>query len=67
MNIAGDVFEARISGIPCLIEVVSYSDIEYRVRDRKGYLAPWLERKMSSHDEYVINREISDRKWDVPF
>lgn len=35
-----------------------YTDIEFTVCDRKGYLAPWLERKMTEEDVSRIEQEI---------
>lgn len=32
-------------------------EAEWRVLDRRGYLAPWLEKKLSSSDEERINEE----------
>jgi len=29
----------------------------FRLLDRKGYLAPWLERKLTEHDEQRLLRE----------
>lgn len=57
-------YDVRICGIPAIVEVISYSkgwggswyeppepeEVEYVVRDRKGYRADWLEAKMSSSD-----------------
>lgn len=74
------MLNARIQGIPCLIEVTfflsvppwrgsahtcpssddyyGYTDIEFDVYDRKGYKAPWLERKMTEEDVNCIERLI---------
>jgi hypothetical protein len=74
------MIEYRIAGIPCLIDVVSfshvqgsysynaasdmdyygYSDIEYTVHDRKGYLAPWLAKKITDEINQDIERMIFD-------
>ncbi|RLG18745.1 hypothetical protein DRN75_00840 [Nanoarchaeota archaeon] len=69
---SGTVIESRIAGIPCQIEITEYKvcpaepdvgifypyeEIEYLVRDRKGYLAPWLERKITDED---IEQQIID-------
>lgn len=37
-----------------------YTEIEYTVRDRKGYRAPWLERKLSDKDREEIERAIDE-------
>ena len=34
-----------------------YGDFIYRILDRKGYPAPWLERKMTDKDEMRIFEE----------
>lgn len=35
-----------------------YTEVEFSVRDRQGYLAPWLERKMTEDDRHRIETEI---------
>ena len=37
-----------------------YTDIDFEVLDRKGYLAPWLSKKMSQDDVRNIEMEIQD-------
>lgn len=37
-----------------------YTEIEFDILDRKGYRAPWLERKMTEDDEERIIREIKE-------
>lgn len=37
-----------------------YSEVEFKVLDRKGYPARWLEAKMSSEDSERIEAEILD-------
>ena len=41
-----------------------FSEIEFTVQDRKGYPAPWLERKLTDDDtsriEYEIMKEYED-------
>lgn len=37
-----------------------YTEIEFRVYDRKGYLAEWLEKKMTSDDVERIESEIKE-------
>jgi len=34
-----------------------YTDMDFTVLDRKGYKAPWLERKMTSEDVIRIQEE----------
>lgn len=55
------IFDYSIAGIPCRIRVDSYEpivpatwdhpeeggDFEFTVLDRRGYPAPWLERKVT--------------------
>ena len=61
----------HIKGIPCQIEVTSYypawqgtywtppepEEIEFRVLDRKGYPAPWLEAKLDKDEIIRIEEE----------
>ena len=35
-----------------------YTEIEFTVRDRRGRLAPWLERKMTNKDQSRIENEL---------
>lgn len=37
-----------------------YTDIDFEVLDRRGYLAPWLSRKMTQDDVRNIEMEIQD-------
>lgn len=60
----------RYSGPPedCYPDEGGYS--EYRVLDRKGYIAEWLERKITGNMEDEIQNEIAERfykepEWDV--
>ena len=62
--------EHRVAGIPCLIGVISYetepqtwddpgyTEMEWDILDRRGRLAPWLERKVSAKDEASIEEAI---------
>jgi hypothetical protein len=43
-------FETRIQGIPCIAEMVDTEDFIFRVLDRNGRPAAWLERKMTDKD-----------------
>ncbi len=59
-----------IDRIPCQIVVTGRLDAEegfdeayeWEVRDRKGYPAPWLERKLTPMDEHLIYDEILRQK-----
>lgn len=37
-----------------------YTEIEFDLHDRKGYPAPWLERKLTSKDRERIEGEICE-------
>ena len=61
----------NIRGIPCQVKVTSFVkdyfygqgekiDIVFSVYDRRGYKAPWLERKMTAKDKARIEQEIID-------
>ena len=39
-------------------------EIEFRVLDRKGYPAPWLEKKMNEEDRIRIEKELLALKED---
>jgi len=62
------IFQTKVSGIPCQCKVdYTPPDIrgfEFRILDRKGYLAPWLERKVTPdtidalYDAYI--EEVAD-------
>lgn len=76
------IIDARISGIPCQVEVLSfhrqapwrgsimscpsdvdwygYTEMDYRILDRKGYKAPWLEKKMTDADVEKIEQLICE-------
>lgn len=76
-----DIFESRVAGIPCQIEVLTYYParpmrvtgsgygdadppedefFEYQLLDRKGYLAPWLEKKLTQDDEARLLSEYKE-------
>jgi hypothetical protein len=40
------------------MDYYGYSDIDYRILDRKGYHAPWIEAKVSEKDKEKIYAEI---------
>jgi hypothetical protein len=43
-------FETRIQGIPCIAEMLSSEEFIFRVLDRNGRPAAWLERKLTDKD-----------------
>lgn len=51
------MIEFRIKGIPCQIDYDSRTK-EYTILDRKGYKAPWLERKIDISTELEIYQAI---------
>ena len=63
MKIQGEI-NTTIAGIPCqiLIKAGYEGDYEYSVRDRKGYAAGWLEKKVTPEEESEIQLLISDYK-----
>lgn len=64
--------ETTVAGIPCLAEMTFYESgwagsyweppehpvAHFRILDRRGRPAPWLERKMTADDEERIEREL---------
>lgn len=69
MNYIAEI-EHRVSGIPCLIGVITYetepqtwdepgyTDMEWEILDRRGRPAPWLERKVTAQEEASIEEAI---------
>lgn len=76
-----DLFESRVAGIPCQIQVLTYYPdrpmritgsgygdadppedelFEFELLDRKGYPAPWLERKITDDDECRLLSEYKE-------
>lgn len=45
---------------PSDMDYHGYTEIEYDLCDRKGYLAPWLEAKVDSRDDDRIRQDIVD-------
>ena len=43
------------------LDCYGYTDIDFEVLVRRGYLAPWLSRKMTQDDVRNIEMEIEDR------
>ena len=39
-----------------------YSEIEYNVLDRRGRIAPWLERKMTDDDKELVEEKILNNR-----
>lgn len=62
--------DARICGIPCIIGVTHFHEdpgsyyepgdieVEFDILDRKGYFAPWLEKKMNWRDESKLYDQV---------
>lgn len=53
--LAGIVYSVKVEGsysynAPSDLDYYGYSDIEFRLHDRKGYFAPWLEAKADALD-----------------
>lgn len=42
-----------------------YAEVEFEVLDRKGYRAPWLEKKMTAEDRQRIEQELLDSMEEV--
>lgn len=42
------------------LDYYGYSEMEYQILDRKGYLAPWLERKITPEIKDGIEMTITD-------
>lgn len=57
-------FTTRVSGIPCQCEVdynaPTLRDFEFRILDRRGYPAPWLERKLTDESTEVLFHEYTE-------
>lgn len=63
--------ETTVAGIPCIIGVTEYTaadssddhygNSEWRVCDKQGRLATWLERKLTSSDVRRIEFEIAEQ------
>lgn len=43
-------------------DALGYVEIEFNVLDRRGYPAPWLERKMTDADIQRIESEILEQR-----
>lgn len=65
------IFDYRIQGIPCQIQVITYippvktpevydpGEVTYNILDEDGRKAPWLEEKMTSRDQMALVDEIT--------
>ena len=67
-------FPTRVDGIPCQCHVLAFSPpypagtflseeectFDYEILDRKGYKAPWLERKLTDQDKDRFLQEYQD-------
>ena len=67
-------FPTTVNGIPCLCEITDYSPavsaaphaahapegarLDFRITDRKGYKAPWLEKLLDKQQSERIEEEI---------
>ena len=61
------IFTTRVAGIPCqckvdmetVPDITDWENFQFELLDRKGYKAPWLERKLDPiiveelYDEYL--------------
>lgn len=47
-------WKGSVAECPSEMDFYGYDEIEYTVRDRRGYLAPWLERKITDEDNEAI-------------
>ena len=50
---------------PSDMDYYGYSEIEFKVLDRKGYPAPWLERKLTQAERmnlenYIVENDVDD-------
>ena len=45
---------------PSSDDYYGYTEVEFEILDRRGYPAPWLERKMTERDRERIEQEVID-------
>lgn len=69
-------FDTRVAGIPCQVGVLHFfheaesrycpgaTEFEFRLLDRSGRVAPWLEAKLTPRDEDRLFELASDRMGD---
>jgi len=55
-----DSWVGRIDNCPSSDDYYGYVEIEYTVLDRKGYEAPWLQKKITEEIDGDIATEIHD-------
>ena len=55
MRVTGSGFGDAIAPEP--------EEVEFKVLDRKGYLSPWLEKKLTTQDIARITREITNDRF----
>lgn len=60
----------RIAGIPCIVAVTrfvnvpdsrweqGYSEVDYTICDKRGYPAPWLERKLTPKERGALEERL---------
>lgn len=53
-------WKGSIHSCPSSDDYYGYIDCEFKILDRKGYDAPWLERKMTHEEEARITEEIEE-------
>jgi hypothetical protein len=61
------ILNTRIAGIPCKVGVIRLirepflaPEADFRVMDRRGRLAPWLNKKLTEGDYERISVEIAE-------
>jgi hypothetical protein len=61
------ILDTRIAGIPCKVGVTAFikepglqPEADFRVMDRRGRLAPWLNKKLTEGDYERIVVEIAE-------
>lgn len=57
-------WRGSIDKCPSSDDYYGYTEVEFNVLDRKGYKAPWLEKKMSVNDLKRIESEILEQSGD---
>ena len=69
------IFETTAKGIPCKVEITHYykgwrgsleeppeePEVEFRVCDRRGRHAPWLEKKLNGRDWANLETEAFEK------
>lgn len=57
--------EAHIAGLPENCYPSEPTEFEFRLLDRRGYKAPWLERKLTDEDEERLLNEYEHTLRDI--